>query len=150
RAAEHGVELLLRYAPGVPEWVIGDAVRVRQVVTNLASNAAKFTPQGHVLIDAACVERAHDDALIELRVEDSGIGIPADKQAHIFDKSTQADASTTRQCGGTGLGLAICRQLVELMGGTMAVASRPEAGSTFTVRVRLPIVEGRADALAEE
>jgi len=110
-----------------PGHVFGDALRVQQVLTNLLSNAIKFTEHGFVRVHA----RRLDDQLIELAVEDTGIGISKDGQAHLFQPFAQADASTTRKYGGSGLGLAISRRLVELMGGTLRLTSTPGVGSTF-------------------
>jgi signal transduction histidine kinase/CheY-like chemotaxis protein len=126
-AAEHGLDLIVRYCPGTPRQFAGDAGRVRQVVTNLVGNAIKFTDRGHVLVTVENVTERQ----IRVAVTDTGIGIAANKLAGLFNKFTQADSSTTRRYGGTGLGLAISRQLVELMGGTIYAESRLGAGSTF-------------------
>jgi signal transduction histidine kinase/DNA-binding response OmpR family regulator len=139
RAAEKRLELVVRYAPNTPHHVVGDAGRIRQILVNLVGNAVKFTQRGHILIEVACVEQAADQALLEFSIQDTGIGIDADKLELLFDKFTQADASNTRKFGGTGLGLAISRQLVELMGGVIRVASVPGEGSTFSFTLRLPL-----------
>ncbi|MFQ5932204.1 MAG: response regulator, partial [Nitrospiraceae bacterium] len=110
-----------------------DPHRVRQVLTNLANNAIKFTQKGHILITVECEEQTDGAARLRLAVEDTGVGIPEDKLNQIFEKFTQADTSTTREYGGTGLGLAICRQLAELMGGSIHATSRPGEGSTFWI-----------------
>src|SRR5262249_30263278 len=128
KAEEKGIDLVVRYAPQTPRGLVGDVGRIRQVLTNLVGNAVKFTHQGHVLIDVDCLERAETEARIRISVEDTGIGIPAPQRERIFEKFVQADASTTRQYGGTGLGLAISRQLAELMGGSLTVASRVGEG----------------------
>ena len=140
-AQAKGVELAIRVAPDTPRHVVGDVSRIRQVLTNLAGNAVKFTHAGHVLLEVSC--EAPEDGRVRLRfaVQDTGIGIPADKLEHIFERFTQADASTTRRYGGTGLGLAISKQLVELMGGKIRVASELGAGSTFSFRLVLPVAE---------
>ena len=138
-AQEKGLDLIVRVAPDVPRSVVGDPGRVRQVLLNLAGNAVKFTPSGHVLLEVDCEERTERDAVLRLSVADTGIGIPADKLEHIFDKFTQVDASTTRRYGGTGLGLAISRELVGLMGGTLRVQSRLGEGSIFSATVRVPL-----------
>ncbi len=122
----------------------GDPTRVRQVLFNLVSNAMKFTDAGAVQLEAWC-----DDGKLTLQVSDTGIGIVADKQATIFGKFNQADASTTRRFGGSGLGLSICRDLVELMGGTISVASRPGYGSTFTVTLPLERVGEASEEVAD-
>ncbi len=121
------VELVLDWNPDVPAFLLGDSARIRQVLLNLVSNAAKFTSSGHIVI------RVHQPTSSHLRIEvcDTGIGIPLEKQDLLFGEFVQADASTTRKYGGTGLGLAISRRLVEAMGGTIGFTSRPGAGSTF-------------------
>ncbi|MGA8030451.1 MAG: ATP-binding protein [Bryobacteraceae bacterium] len=140
-AAKKGVEIIVRRAPGAPRHVIGDAGRIRQILVNLVGNAVKFTPHGHVLIELTSLEEGLDSALLKFSVQDTGIGIAADKVECLFDKFTQADASTTRRFGGTGLGLAISKQLVELMKGTIHVTSVPGVGSTFCFV--LPLQLGR-------
>ncbi len=139
RVEKKGIELLVRYAPGCPTRVIADPGRLRQIITNLLGNAIKFTTEGHVLLSVECLSRDGLEAELQVAVEDTGIGIPADKIEHIFQKFTQADSSTTRKFGGTGLGLAIARQLVELMGGEITVQSEPGKGSVFSFLLRLPI-----------
>jgi PAS domain S-box-containing protein len=131
RAGEKGLELIVRYAPDTPHRMLGDPGRMRQVLINLAGNAIKFTDAGHVLINVDCDEQTETTARMRVSVEDTGIGIPEEKFANIFEKFTQADASTTRRHGGTGLGLAISKRLVELMGGSMCLTSRLDVGSTF-------------------
>ncbi|HTM51908.1 MAG TPA: response regulator [Bryobacteraceae bacterium] len=134
KAHEKGLEVALRYAPGTPRRVIGDAGRIRQILVNLVGNAIKFTEQGHVMIDVEWGE-----AGFCISVKDTGIGIPAAKQTSLFEKFMQADNSTTRRFGGTGLGLAISKELVELMGGAIGVSSAPEQGSTFWFTLKLPL-----------
>jgi two-component system, sensor histidine kinase and response regulator len=131
KAEEKHIDLVLEYPSSLPSQFIGDAGRMRQVVTNLVGNAIKFTPSGHVLINVSRDWQSQDQAQIRIAVADTGIGIPKDKIALLFDKFTQADASTTRKYGGTGLGLAICNQLVELMGGSIGADSVAGEGSTF-------------------
>ncbi len=131
RAAQKGVELAAHIAPDVPDDLLGDASRVRQVVVNLVGNAIKFTEEGEIVVRVTVVEQSEDSASLRFAVSDTGIGISPAQQARIFDAFTQADASTTRQFGGTGLGLAISTQLVMLMGGRLAVKSRLGHGSTF-------------------
>ena len=128
-----------RYAANAPRRLVGDSVRVRQVLLNLASNAIKFTSEGRVAIAIGCDERGETEARIRLEVEDTGIGIEPDAVERIFEKFTQADASTHRRFGGTGLGLAITKQLVELMGGSVEVESYVGEGSTFRVHLPLPL-----------
>ena len=112
KAAEKGVELAVRYVPGTPRYLVGDPVRIRQVITNLAGNAVKFTEEGHVLIQVEQEGKANGGPpQIRISVEDTGIGIEPEHLARVFEKFEQADASTTRRFGGTGLGLSICREL---------------------------------------
>jgi len=129
--SEKSLELIVQYSAEVPRHVVGDPGRVRQVLTNLVSNAIKFTSQGHVLVKLECERQSESEAVIKFSVEDTGIGIPEDKLRILFEKFTQADSSTTRRFGGTGLGLAISKQLTELMGGHVGVTSEPGKGSTF-------------------
>ncbi|MBX9787379.1 MAG: response regulator [Pirellulales bacterium] len=131
RAAEKGLELLCHVRPGVPNRLIGDSGRLRQIVLNLAGNAIKFTPAGEVLVSVEPVSTAGNEIVLRFAVRDTGIGIPAEKQQSIFEPFEQADDSTTRQFGGTGLGLAISSQLVEMMGGEIWVESQPGAGTVF-------------------
>jgi PAS domain S-box-containing protein len=139
RALEKGLELTALYSPDVPRRVIGDAGRIRQVLTNLVDNAIKFTDEGRVVVTVECEEMAGGHARLKLSVEDSGMGIPEDGLERIFDKFTQMDASAARRHGGTGLGLAISRQLVGLMGGSLGVNSRPGEGSNFWFVLSLPV-----------
>ena len=151
-AKNKGVEFISHFSAQAPRWVVGDSTRIRQVVMNLMSNAAKFTVQGHVLADVKPDEISEHQVVIHIRVEDTGIGIAADKIEHIFDKFTQADSSTTRRFGGTGLGLAISRRLVEIMGGRIWVESELGKGSTFhltlpLLRAASPVAEAPAATL---
>jgi two-component system, sensor histidine kinase and response regulator len=139
RAQAKGVELSHHVLTTVPEWVHGDPDRLRQILGNLVGNAVKFTHDGEIVVRVD-VEGEGEGALLRFDVRDTGIGIDAEQQTHIFDAFAQADGSLTRRYGGTGLGLAICQQLVALMGGTLEVESEPGAGSTF--RFRIPLVEG--------
>ena len=139
-----GLEFICDIPADVPALLRGDPVRLRQVLANLVGNAVKFTERGDVVLR---LEKTGEDAgAVELRFEvrDTGIGIPPGMQDGIFDSFTQADGSTTRRFGGTGLGLTISRQLVELMGGTIGVESRPGEGSTFSFTLRLEKVAGVA------
>ena len=123
--------LVLEYPPSVPRHFVGDAGRIRQVVTNLVGNAVKFTPRGHVLITVKCESQQQGVAQIRVAVEDTGVGIPQDRIHALFEKFSQVDGSSTRKYGGTGLGLAISKQLVTLMGGDTGVSSTLGEGSTF-------------------
>jgi PAS domain S-box-containing protein len=136
-----GVEVISQYAPGAPRGVVGDPGRIRQILTNLAGNAVKFTQQGHVLLQVRCQEAPEGKAMFHLSVQDTGIGIPPEKLAHIFEEFTQADSSITRRFGGTGLGLAITRRLTEMMGGRLWVDSQSGKGSTFHVELPLELAE---------
>jgi signal transduction histidine kinase/DNA-binding response OmpR family regulator len=136
---EGAIELIVRYAPDAPRRMVGDAGRIRQVLLNLVGNAIKFTNEGHVFINVECVESSDERALLRVSVEDTGIGIKAEKLETVFDKFTQADGSITRRYGGAGLGLAISKQLVELMGGEITVESEPGVGSTFAFSLDLPL-----------
>ncbi len=131
KAEEKKLDLLLEYPPGVPRHFLGDAGRIRQVVTNLVGNAIKFTPSGHIVVSVACDRQAGRQAHMRVSVTDTGIGIPENKIGVLFEQFSQVDGSTTRNYGGTGLGLAICKRLVSLMDGTIGVASRLKEGSTF-------------------
>ena len=153
QSAAKGLELAWRVDPDVPETVRGDAARVRQVLLNLLSNAIKFTDHGHVRVrvspaaaDASGPADAPADgpAALAFTVEDTGVGIAADRLDAIFEQFEQADASTARTHGGTGLGLAICRRLVQMMGGEMSATSVPGEGSTFrfTVAEQGPAAQG--------
>jgi signal transduction histidine kinase/DNA-binding response OmpR family regulator len=141
RVAEKDLELIVRVDPTLPLSVVGDVGRFRQVATNLVGNAVKFTERGHVLIDVSGAVR--DEVLeVVVRVEDTGIGIPAEKLRAVFEKFAQVDSSSTRRHEGTGLGLAIASRLVEMMGGEMGVESEFGRGSTFWFSARLPVDEG--------
>ncbi len=137
RAHDKGLEFICAAAPEVPIYLKGDPGRLRQILTNLAGNAVKFTHQGEIAVRASLVSETDAEAVLRFSIKDTGIGIPADKQALLFQKFTQADASTTRQYGGTGLGLAISRQLAEMMGGEIGIESEEGRGSEFWFTVRL-------------
>ena len=134
-----GLELLFDVDPDVPRHVIGDPLRLGQVLLNLAGNARKFTEQGEIIVSLSLIAESADTAGIRFSVKDTGIGITEAQLAQLFQPFAQAEAGTTRQYGGTGLGLAISRQLVELMGGSIAVDSEPGKGSTFFFDVPFPL-----------
>ncbi len=146
RVAEKNLELIVRVDPRLPAFVVGDAGRLRQIVTNLLGNAVKFTEKGHVLIDVGG-ETIDGVVHLKVRVEDTGIGIPAEKLQSVFEKFAQVDGSSTRRHEGTGLGLAIAARLVDLMGGKIGVESEIGRGSVFWFAVPLP--EHQAEASDE-
>ena len=130
-AEAKGLGLSLHIDPSVPAHVLGDPVRVRQILSNFTTNALKFTSQGSVRISAHATAETTTGSLLRLSVSDTGVGIAAETQARLFSPFTQADTSTTRRYGGTGLGLSICRELATLMGGTVGMDSSIGVGSTF-------------------
>ncbi len=142
RANEKGLELTFHIPPEVPERLIGDPLRLRQVMVNLVGNAIKFTDEGEVAVDLQLESKEDSNAHILFEVRDTGIGISAAQQRKIFQAFGQADSSTTRQFGGTGLGLAIAGQLVQMMGGALLVTSEVNEGSTFYFGADFPLPEG--------
>jgi signal transduction histidine kinase/CheY-like chemotaxis protein len=145
RVAEKNLELIVRVDPRLPGYLIGDVGRFRQIVTNLLGNAVKFTERGHVLIDVAG-EVKDGVAHLHVRVEDTGIGIPAEKLQSVFEKFAQVDGSSTRRHEGTGLGLAIGARLIDMMGGNIGVESELGRGSVFWFTVPLPLHSASAPA----
>ncbi|RUT88969.1 MULTISPECIES: response regulator [unclassified Mesorhizobium] len=143
RVAEKNLELIVRVDPRLPAHVVGDAGRFRQIITNLLGNAVKFTEKGHVLIDVGG-EIVNDVVQLKIRVEDTGIGIPAEKLQNVFEKFAQVDGSSTRRHEGTGLGLAIAARLVDLMAGKIGVESEIGRGSVFWFAVPLPAHQAAA------
>ena len=145
QAQGKGIKLSAEFAPGMPDRIYGDELRLRQILINLASNSLKFTNQGSVTV------RLHPKAFPTgqpgwvLEVEDTGIGIPEEKQATLFDRFTQVDTALSRRHGGVGLGLAICRELVDRMEGKISVRSTPGVGTTMRVHLPLEEVEGDDD-----
>lgn len=137
KAQDKKLELIVRFSPETPRYLIGDPGRIRQVFLNLLSNAMKFTEVGHIAIDVRLNKIEDDYAVIRCSVKDTGIGIPKDKLESIFSKFEQADSSTTRKYGGTGLGLAICREITAMMDGEIGVFSTPGAGSNFWFTIKL-------------
>jgi len=142
QAQKKGIELAYRLSPDIPQVVVGDQYRLRQVILNLAANAIKFTSKGGITISSFIENSDTSSNTVHFTVQDTGIGIPEDKLDVVFDAFTQADSSTTRRFGGTGLGLTISAQLVNLMGGTIWVESKPGKGSTFhfTIKFENPTV----------
>jgi signal transduction histidine kinase/CheY-like chemotaxis protein len=130
-AEDRRLDLVLQYTPSMPRRFVGDAGRIRQVLTNLVGNALKFTHEGQVVVTVECLAQDAHKADMKISVQDTGVGIPAEKIGVLFEKFSQVDGSTTRRYGGTGLGLAISKQLVTAMGGAVGVESRVNEGSTF-------------------
>ena len=139
KIGDRTLDLVLQYPAEVPRHFVGDAGRIRQVMTNLVGNAIKFTPSGSIVIDVQCQSRDAARATIQVSVHDTGPGIPAEKLDSVFEKFNQADGSTTRKYGGTGLGLTISKQLVNLMGGSITVSSRLGEGATFSFTLPLDL-----------
>ncbi|EKF18797.1 PAS domain-containing hybrid sensor histidine kinase/response regulator [Nitratireductor pacificus] len=141
RAKEKDLELIVRVDPGIAHAVVGDAGRIRQILTNLVGNAVKFTEKGHVLVNVGGAGIEDGRQTLQFSVTDTGIGIPKGKLDQVFDKFSQVDASSTRRHEGTGLGLAITSRLVELMGGRIGVDSVEGRGSTFWFTATFPVAE---------
>jgi len=137
RAEEKGLELICPANPVLHQWFQGDPGRIRQILTNLVGNAIKFTEQGEVAVRYELLDKQEEQSLLRFSITDTGIGLNAEQQQHLFDRFTQADDSTTRKYGGTGLGLAISKQLIELMGGKINVKSVPGEGATFSFTLNL-------------
>ncbi len=149
RAAEKDIELLIALDPDVPDALVGDPLRLGQILINLVNNAIKFTERGEVVLSVGLAERRADSAVIQFAVRDTGVGMTPEQQARLFQSFSQADTSTTRRFGGTGLGLAIAKSLTELMGGRIGVTSVAGEGSvfTFTVAVGLQQESGERKAV---
>ena len=139
KAQSKGLKLLLAVNPTVPTYLIGDPLRLRQILINLVGNALKFTEKGEIVVEARREIERDDCTIFHFSVRDTGIGIPLEKQQLIFDSFSQADSSTTRKYGGTGLGLAISNRLIQLMGGRIWVESEVGHGSAFHFTVRLEL-----------
>ena len=139
KTGEKGLELTIDIAPDVPRNLIGDALRLQQILLNFGSNAVKFTQQGEVDIIVRLMERSGSEVLLSFAVRDTGIGLSPEQQARLFQSFQQADSSTTRKFGGTGLGLVISKRLAELMGGEVGLQSEAGKGSTFWFTARLGI-----------
>ena len=139
KAHEKGLEFLAHVAPGIPEGLVGDPLRLGQILTNFVNNAVKFTERGELRLNIELLERTGEKVQLKFSVKDTGIGMTREQSAKLFQPFTQADMSTTRKHGGTGLGLTICRRLVELMGGRIWLESEPGVGSTFHFTVWLGV-----------
>lgn len=140
-AVKKRLDLLHLIDSDVPDLIIGDVTRIRQILVNLVNNAIKFTEHGEVLVSVKKIKQEDEEVELQFSVKDSGIGIPNDKLNLIFQSFTQVDSSTTRKYGGTGLGLAICKRLVNLMGGTIWVESREKNGSMFSFTIKSKITK---------
>lgn len=151
KAVENNVELAVKLDENLPDIVMGDPTRIRQIILNMVGNAVKFTHDDLVLVEVKLVKKTKKKAKIKFLIQDHGIGIPKHKQEMIFEKFTQVDASTVRKYGGTGLGLSLCKTLVELMGGKIGVDSDEGKGATFWFDLELPIVQecGETTPIAE-
>lgn len=145
-----GLELVVNIDPQVPPSVVGDSLRLGQVLLNFASNAVKFTDKGEIGISVHAIEKTPEDVLLEFRVRDSGVGLTQEQLGRLFQSFSQADSSITRKHGGTGLGLAISKQLAELMGGSVGAQSEFGQGSTFWFRARVGIGQARRRPLVPD
>jgi len=141
KTREKGLELLFSRAPDVPPVLVGDALRLGQIMVNLVNNAVKFTETGEIVVTIEVTDSRDDEVTLKFTVSDTGIGMNEEQQGRLFKSFSQADTSTTRKYGGTGLGLAISKQLVELMGGEIHVESEPDVGSNFIFTANLGISE---------
>jgi PAS domain S-box-containing protein len=146
RAQEKGISFTVEKADDLPPSLIGDPIRLNQILSNLLANAMKFTSEGGVTLKAGVKEQQPGRALLEFSIADTGIGIAMEKLEVIFESYAQASADTTRKYGGTGLGLAICKRLVDLQGGRISVVSEPDKGSvfTFSIEYSLPATDAKA------
>ncbi|OFV99814.1 MAG: hypothetical protein A3F68_05045 [Acidobacteria bacterium RIFCSPLOWO2_12_FULL_54_10] len=154
QAHKKGLELAIRISPDVPDALVGDPARLRQILVNLVGNATKFTEQGEIVVEVETDVKTESETQLRFSVTDTGIGIAPEQQAHIFDAFAQADSSVTRKYGGTGLGLTICSHLIGLMGGRIWLESKPGKGSVFyfTARCRLqetPVAQPTLPALRD-
>ncbi len=138
KVAEKDLELIVRIDPNMPEYMIGDVGRLRQVITNIVGNSVKFTEAGHVYINATTKELSSGSMGIRFEIEDTGIGIPKEQVTTVFEKFSQADSSSQRKHEGTGLGLSICSHIIALMNGTIGVESELGQGSLFWFEIALP------------
>ncbi|TAE16422.1 MAG: response regulator [Bacteroidetes bacterium] len=144
-ANEKALDIQLIVDLALNHYVLGDSIRLAQVLTNLLHNAVKFTAQGHVLLKISVMEKSKTHTSLQFKVEDTGIGIPKEKQEYIFDRFTQADSSTSRSYGGTGLGLAICKRIIEAWGGVLTLRSQVGVGTTFFFTIDFPTVDRKLD-----
>jgi two-component system, sensor histidine kinase and response regulator len=150
RCDDKGLELVFDVGPQVPARLVGDPLRLGQILLNYANNAVKFTERGRVEISVRADMQTSQDVLVHFRVRDTGMGLLPDQIERLFKSFSQADASTTRRFGGTGLGLAICKQLAQLMGGEVGVESEPGKGSTFWFSARLGLAQDDEQPVLQE
>jgi two-component system, sensor histidine kinase and response regulator len=150
KAHDKGLEFLVDVPPEIPQNLIGDPLRLGQIITNLVNNAVKFTERGEIRLKAELLEHAGEKAEVRFSIRDTGVGMTKEQAARLFQPFTQADMSTTRKHGGTGLGLTISRRLVELMGGQIWLESEPGVGSTFVFTVWLGIGTGTTKVVPEQ
>ena len=146
KTQEKGLELMFDRSPEVPSVLIGDPLRVGQILVNLCNNAAKFTEKGEILVSIKLSGRSGDRVVLQCTVRDTGIGMSPEQQSRLFQSFSQADTSTTRKYGGTGLGLAISKQLVEMMNGNIWVESEEGVGSTFGFDIEAGCRQGDREA----
>jgi signal transduction histidine kinase/CheY-like chemotaxis protein len=137
RAAQKGLELLFSCDPNIPTTLLGDPLRLGQILTNLTSNAIKFTDQGEIIITASIVKKDSENVQLSFTIKDTGIGMSQEQIGKLFQSFTQADGTTTRKYGGTGLGLAISKRLTQLMGGEIKVSSKQNEGSIFSISITM-------------
>ena len=149
-SAGKNIEVITEYDENLPQYIIGDNIRLRQVLMNLINNALKFTEKGYIKISAKLVEKTEDEVKIEFKVSDTGIGIAKEKQSQVFKEFTQADESTTRKYGGTGLGLAICNNIISLMGGELKLDSEEGKGASFYFTIGFEIDNNYVEVAKEE
>jgi signal transduction histidine kinase len=135
-AQEKGLEFIIDASTDIPLCLLGDPLRLEQVLVNLTKNAVKFTEQGEVVVSMELIEEKNDRATLQFSVRDTGIGLTQEQMSKFFEAFSQADTSTTRKFGGTGLGLTISKRLVEMMGGRLVVESEAGKGSTFSFTVQ--------------
>ena len=150
KITEKGLEFFMSVSPQVPEQIIGDELRIVQILNNLLSNAQKFTSLGKISVEVVRTARVNDQVELFFIVKDSGIGIDKADRDKLFQSFSQVDASISRKYGGTGLGLNICKQLVEMMGGKIEVESKKNKGSTFSFSIWVGLTEEDKDRLSNE